>query len=81
MIAYPAIIEYSENENIFNVKFTDLPGCFTYGETLEDAKVMAKEALTGYLQSIDLRHMRIPDPSGVKGKNIYYIEPETPALS
>jgi len=32
-----------------------LPGCFTQGETLDEIKAMAKEAIEGYLSSL-LKH-------------------------
>ena len=78
MITYPALFEYDEEENVYNVRFPDLPGCFTYGETTDEAKAMAKEALTGYLQSVDARKMRLPDPSKLEGDEVVYVEPETP---
>ena len=76
MIAYPAKIEFDEEDKVYNVRFSDLSGCFTYGESIEEAKENAREALTGYLESIDLRKLKIPKPSGLKGEDIYYIEPE-----
>jgi antitoxin HicB len=78
MISYPALFEYDEEEKVYNVRFPDLPGCFTYGETIDEAKSMAKEALTGFLQSVDARKMRLPDPSKLGGKEVLYVEPETP---
>ncbi len=76
MIKYPAKIIYDEHDNVFNISFPDLSGCYTYGESLDEAKENAKEALTAYLESIDLRKLKIPKPSKLKGKDIYYIEPE-----
>ena len=70
MIAYPAIFEYDEGEKVYNVRFPDLPGCFTYGEMLEEAKEMAREALTGFLQSIDARKLKVPNPSELKGDEV-----------
>ena len=35
-----------------------------------------KEALIGYLASVFERSLKIPEPSPIKGKNIYSIEPE-----
>ena len=78
MIAYPALFEYDKEEKVYNVRFPDLPGCFTYGESIDEAKSMAKEALTGFLQSVDARKMRLPDPSKLEGKEVLYVEPETP---
>ncbi len=76
MIQYPAKITYSKSDKSYLVEFPDLPGCLTYGETLESAKYNAREALTGYLESIDLRKIKIPIASKITGKNIYYISPE-----
>ena len=76
MTAYPSEIEFVKADDAWEVSFPDLDGCFTYGETLEEAKYYAKEALTGYLESIDARKLKIPRPSGLKGKNIHYISPE-----
>ena len=76
MIEYPAEIIFDKEDEVFNVEFVDLPGCLTYGETMDEAQANAKEALNGYLSSIDLRKIDIPIPSKLKKKNIYYIKPE-----
>lgn len=76
MICYPAEITYDPSDNGYNVVFPDLDGCFTCGDSLAEAKVYAKEALTGYLESIDARKLKIPKPSKLEGDNIYYISPE-----
>ena len=78
MIGYPAVFEYDNGEKVYNVHFPDLPGCLTYGESIDEAKKLAREALTGFLQSIDARKMKIPNPSRLEGDNVYNIEPETP---
>lgn len=76
MIAYPARIVYDREDKAYNVSFPDLPGCFTYGETLDVAMKNAKEAVTGYLESMDLRKLPIPEPSKLIGEDICFIEPE-----
>lgn len=75
-LTYPAKIKYLPEDRAYLVEFSDLPGCLTEGDTVEAAKQHAKEALTGYLASAFERNIRIPDPSEIKGKNIYHIEPE-----
>lgn len=35
-----------------SVEFPDCPGCLTFGDTLEEAKANAKEALDGWLESM-----------------------------
>ena len=75
MIAYPAKFKKAV-EGGYVVEFMDIPSCITEGDTLEDAKKMAKEALSAMLYSLDSRKMTIPEPSTIKRKGIYYIEPE-----
>jgi len=41
-----------EKEGGFTVIVTSLPGCVTYGETLEEALAMAREAIELYLDSL-----------------------------
>ena len=77
MISYPAVIEYDGKDEAYNVSFPDLPGCFTFGETIEEATANAVEALSAYLESIDSRKLKIPEPSEQKGDNIYSIEADT----
>lgn len=76
MIKYPAQIIYDKEDECFNVSFPDLEGCLTYGETIEEAQANAKEALSGYLESLDMRKIEIPSPSSHNGKTWYYIKPE-----
>jgi antitoxin HicB len=76
MIKYAAKIKYDKSDDCYLVEFPDLLGCVTNGETVDEARKMAIEALTGYLDSIDLRNMDIPEPSRIKGKSVYYISPE-----
>ena len=75
MIAFPAKFTKAA-EGGYIVEFIDIPSCVTEGDTLEDAKVMAKETLSAMLYSLDSRSMTIPEPTTVKRKGIYYIEPE-----
>ena len=75
MIAYPAKFMKAA-EGGYIVEFIDIPSCITEGDTLEEAKMMAKEAISAMLYSLDSRKMVIPEPSNKKGRGIYYIEPE-----
>ena len=77
MISYPAVFDYDDTDHTYNVSFPDLPGCLTFGETIEETKANAKEALSAYLESIDSRRLKVPEPSEQKGKNIHRVEPDT----
>ncbi|AMQ21668.1 type II toxin-antitoxin system HicB family antitoxin [Anoxybacillus geothermalis] len=60
---YPAIFDYSSDG--ISVEFPDLPGCFTCGDTEEDAFKMAKEAMALHLYGLEQENEEIPEPSKV----------------
>ena len=59
MITYVAHI-WQDTNGTYSVEFPDLPGCFSWGETLEEAQAMAKEALSGYLEGLATQHEPVP---------------------
>lgn len=42
-----------EPEGGFTVTVPSLPGCITYGDTLSEVKMMAKEAIELYIESLE----------------------------
>ena len=60
--AYPAIISPEEN-NLFSVVFPDLESCYTSGEGLQEALVMAEDVLAFSLYELEKNHKPIPTPS------------------
>lgn len=42
-----------EEEGGFSVSVPALPGCFTQGETMDEAIEMAKEAISLYVESLE----------------------------
>ena len=49
-----AVFSYDDAENVRLVEFPDLPGCQTYGTTLEEARMNALEALQVWLDVDDV---------------------------
>jgi antitoxin HicB len=54
------IVLRPEPEGGYTVIVPALPGCVTYGRTVEEANVMAEDAVRGYLESIKKEGKRIP---------------------
>ncbi len=46
------VVFREESEGGFTVIVPDLSGCVTFGETLEEAKEMAKEAIELYVENL-----------------------------
>jgi predicted RNase H-like HicB family nuclease len=61
---YIAII-HKDNDSDFGVSFPDFPGCITAGRTLEEAKAMALEALTGHIEVMRETGEAVPGPSSI----------------
>ena len=52
-----------ENDGGYTVIVPALPGCITYGETVDEAIEMAKEAVELYVEELAERGEPIPDDS------------------
>ena len=59
---YPAIFE-AEDGGGYSVSFPDLPGCFTEGETIEEALERAKDAIGIYLSELESDGKEFPATS------------------
>lgn len=54
-----------EEEGGYTVFVPSLPGCITYGETVDEAIDMAKEAIELYIEELQDRGEYVPDDSNV----------------
>lgn len=54
---------HKEAEGGFTVSVPVLPGCITYGEDVDEAITMAKEAIELYIEELHKRSEAIPDDS------------------
>lgn len=66
---YPAV--FTEEENGYSISFPDLEGCFTEGDTLDEAYEMAKEAIGLYAETKDntFAYPKASSPKDIKLKN------------
>lgn len=64
LVFYPAIIA-REPEGGFSVSFPDVPGCFSEGDTINEAAVSAEEALRGHLAAMADQGMKVDAPSAI----------------
>jgi len=49
-----------EPESGFTALVPALPGCVTYGRTLQEARKLAKDAISGYTASLRKHHEPVP---------------------
>ena len=70
------IVLRPEPEGGFTAMVPILPGCVTYGRTLAEAKKMAKDAISGYIESLQKHKEPIPtdDESLVASLDLEYAE-------
>ncbi len=52
---------HREEEGGFTVTVPSLPGCITYGENLDEAIAMAREAIELYIEELKERGETVPD--------------------
>ena len=54
------VIFRAEPEGGYTVLVPALPGCVSYGRTLKEAKIMANDAIFGYMESLKKHNETIP---------------------
>jgi len=62
---YPVAIELGTEIEAFGVVVPDLPGCFSAGDTREEAMARAEEAITAWIETALDSGQDIPQPSGI----------------
>jgi len=60
---YPILIEEGTDTAAFGVVVPDLPGCFSAGDTCDEAVDAAKEAAAAWIDTALERGMPMPAPS------------------
>ncbi|MEO5346397.1 MAG: type II toxin-antitoxin system HicB family antitoxin [Magnetococcus sp. YQC-9] len=65
-LLYPIAIESGDTDHAFGVVVPDLPGCFSAGDTLEEALINAREAITGHLVCLLEEGMGIPEKQPIE---------------
>jgi antitoxin HicB len=70
------IVLRPEPEGGFTALVPALPGCVTYGRTLDEARKMARDAISGYIESLKKHHEPIPtdDETLVGSLDLEYAE-------
>jgi predicted RNase H-like HicB family nuclease len=62
---FPIAIEPGDAQHTFGVVVPDLPGCFSAGDTLDEAVDNAKEAIELWLETVIDDNGVIPEPSSL----------------
>lgn len=62
---YPVAIEAGDAKHAFGVVVPDLPGCFSAGDTFEEALVNAREAIELHVEGLLDAGEQVPAPSPV----------------
>ncbi|MDR3517960.1 MAG: type II toxin-antitoxin system HicB family antitoxin [Azospirillaceae bacterium] len=62
---YPILIEEGSDDTAFGVVVPDLPGCFSAGDTLDEALNATREAAAAWLDSVLDAGEAVPPPSSL----------------
>jgi predicted RNase H-like HicB family nuclease len=62
---FPVVI-HKDDDSDFGVTIPDLPGCFSAGETIEEALDMAKDAILCHLEGLLIDDETIPIPCSIE---------------
>lgn len=62
---YPIVI-HKDKDSDYGVTVPDLPGCFTAGSTMDEARTYAVEAMECHLEGLMIDHSPIPTASSIE---------------
>ena len=62
---YPIVI-HKDKESDYGVTVPDLPGCFSAGETVDDAFAQAVEAIECHIEGLLMDEEFVPPPSSIE---------------
>jgi predicted RNase H-like HicB family nuclease len=63
-LRYTLLLEHDPEEGVYSVSVPLLPGCLTYGDTVEEAMERAQEAIEGFLLVLQDQGEEIPEEDG-----------------
>jgi predicted RNase H-like HicB family nuclease len=63
---YPIAIEIGDEQHAYGVIVPDLPGCFSAGDTFDEAIANAREAIEGHLESLSAHGDPIPMATAIQ---------------
>jgi len=52
MLRYSIVLEWDEEAKAFGVSVPSLPGCYSQGDTIEEAVSNAREAIEGHIAAL-----------------------------
>ena len=72
---YPVVV-HKDEDSCYGVTVPDLPGCFSAGDTLEEALEMTQEAILGHVETLLMDAQPIPEqqPWEVHRADPYYAD-------
>lgn len=63
---YPIVIEPGTDSTAWGVVVPDLPGCFSAGDSLEDALIQAEQGVTAWIATTLDAGQAVPEPSHIE---------------
>lgn len=69
------VILIPEDEGGYSVEVPALPGCYSQGDTRQEAISMAKEAIEIYLESCKAHGEPVPEEMGIESLTVEVKEP------
>jgi predicted RNase H-like HicB family nuclease len=63
---YPIAIETGDEKHAYGVVVPDLPGCFSAGDTLDEALTNARETILLHLEDLLNQGLSFPKPSTIE---------------
>ena len=70
VLRFAVVLEWDEEGRAWNVTVPGIDGCFTFGETVEEALRMAQDAIRLNLEDMAARGEPLPRPDAVRVETV-----------
>jgi len=76
VLRFAVVLEWDEEGKAWNVTVPAIEGCFTFGETVEEALRMAEDAIRLNLEDMAARGEPLPRPEAVRVETVSVPAPQ-----
>ncbi len=64
---YHVLLKWEADDEVYTVWAPSLPGCVTFGKTVDEALEMIKDAIEGYVETLKSHGAEVPTDDDVLG--------------
>jgi len=70
VLKYHVMLRWEPEDEVYTVWVPSLPGCVTFGKTIDEALDMARDAIEGYVQTLIAHGEEVPTDEDIIDRTV-----------